>query len=234
MKRSRVLTITVATVIALAGAAALAVFWEKDMPHPANEERISVHFRGLGLNDSTGFLGRKWTGISLRYLDGSHYRVDYEAPGYNAFAGYYPDGSRREVGTCMVWVLEVDTTMPYPDFSDVEESRCYKPDGTLGSEVRDGTGVQTIWNPDGTKVSEQHLEKHVRTLQRNWHDNGQLSVELRYEEGSVHGPFTSFHPNGQVHMTGEHRLGFRVGVWTTYAPDGTVTEIKDYGAPNGE
>ncbi len=235
MKRTRVLTIAVATVCALTGTAALVVFWEKDMPHPSAESWITAHYRGLGREaDSTGLMGYMWSGVTQLSEDGGYWRMNFEAPGYNEFVGYYPDGSIREIGTCMVHMTDILPEVPTPDFHDVDSSRCYKPDGTLGSEVVNGTGIQTIWRPDGTKIWELHLEDHVRTLHRMWYDNGQLRGEQAYEDGFVHGPFTSYYEDGQVQMTGEYDLGERVGVWKTYEQDGTLWSEEDYTNPDGE
>jgi len=229
MKLKSELIITASVLCLLIGTGSLWVFSEKDMPHPMNEQLFTAHYRGLGKDvDSTGLMGYMWSGVTQRFGDGGYYRMDFEAPGFNAFAGYYPNGSKREVGTCMVEMMGIMPVMPYPDFHDVDTSRCYKPDGSLGSEVINGTGVQTVWLPDGTKIWELHLKDHVRTFRRSWHENGQLQTEQRYEQGAVHGPFTSYYPDGQVETQGEYDLGDRVGVWKRYEPDGTVWSEEDY------
>ena len=233
MKRTTELTTATVALVGLVGAGALWVFSEKDIPHSTNEDWITGHYRGLGQDvESTGLIGYMWTGVTLRFEDGGYWRMDFEEPGFNPFVGYYPDGSVREVGTCMVEMVNSGPVMPSPDFHHVDSSQCYRPDGTLGSEVIDGTGIQTVWSPGGIKLWELHLENHVRTLRRSWHDNGQLQTEQRYEQGGVHGPFTHYYPDGQVQMTGEYDRGERVGVWTRYFEDGTVMSVDDYTTPD--
>lgn len=229
MKRTRALGIAGAVVCALAGTAALVVLSEKDIPHSSNEDWITAHYRGLGLNtDSTGLTGYMWTGVTMRFHDGGYYRAEFDSPGFNPFVGYYPDGSIRETGTCMVEMVNSEPVMPSPDFHHVDSSQCYRPDGTLGSNVINGTGIQTVWTSGGTKIWELHLENHARTFRRSWYENGQLQTEQRYEQGAVHGPFTMYYENGQVQMTGEYNLGERVGVWKQYEPDGTLWSEEDY------
>ncbi|MFU8828927.1 MAG: toxin-antitoxin system YwqK family antitoxin [Phycisphaerales bacterium] len=235
MKRRTDLVIAAAAICVLVGTGSFWVFSEKDIPHSSNEQWMTAHYRGLGQDTkSTGLMGYMWTGMTMKFDDGGYYRAEFKAPGFNPFVGYYPDGSKREVGTCWVEMVNSNPVMPSAVFSYVDTSRCYKPDGSLGSEVRNGTGVQKVWLPDGTKVWELHLQNHIRTLHRRWHDNGQLSDEKAYEDGAVHGPFTSYYPDGKVQTTGEYDLGKNSGVWTHFWPDGTVMSTKDYRVSESE
>lgn len=235
MKRKSELIIAASVLCVLVAIGSLWVFSEKDIPHSSNEEWITAHYRGLGQNTgSTGLMGFMWTGVTMRFDDGGYYRAEFERPGFNPFVGYYPDGSIRETGTCMVEMVNSGPVMPSPDFHHVDSSRCYRPDGTLGSEVINGTGIQTVWSSDGTKIWELHLEDHVRTLHRMWYENGQLLSEQAYKDGFVHGPFTSYYEDGQVEAQGKYDLGERVGVWKRYEPDGTLWSEEDYTSPDDE
>ncbi|MEM7227524.1 MAG: hypothetical protein AAF432_01785 [Planctomycetota bacterium] len=162
--------------------------------------------------------------------DGGHWRYEFTQPGINEFTGYYPDGTVREQGTILISMVDILPSMPLPD-GDPVTSQCFKPDGSLGSEVVDGTGVQTIWLADGTKVWELHLKNSSRVHLRSWHDNGQLNFEYGFKDNHWHGPYVRYHRNGQLQTQGQYERSEKVGIWTYYDEQGIVASTEDHGTP---
>ena len=65
----------------------------------------------------------------------------------------------------------------------MKEGKYYDPSGKLGSEVKDGTGVQTYWNTSGVKVWELGLKGYKRARVSMWDDNGKLLAKKNYVDG---------------------------------------------------
>ena len=69
---------------------------------------IIGYYRGLGLTDGPGYMGKNWfrllelrEGDSNTFL-GGYWEVDIDGLGYNQYRGYYLTGVLREEGLCMV------------------------------------------------------------------------------------------------------------------------------------
>ncbi|MCA9187661.1 MAG: hypothetical protein KDA99_18660 [Planctomycetales bacterium] len=202
-------------------------WWPKSQPLSINEEFYTGHYRGLGLTNGTSFFGKRFFRLVVQDGKCGYWEVDYGEPGYNAYRGFYPDGVCREEGECFV-EINGGIEDPAPDSSNVRWGKYYKPDGTLDSEVVNGTGTQTFWYPNGTKRWELVLRDYARLRHSMWFDNGQLSQTQHYVDGEVDGKFESFHKNGTVRLQGEYANGDREGVWTRFDENGKVTSIEDY------
>ncbi len=229
MKRSSTIFVLVAL---LPVPLVLALGWsamEKSVPHPMNEAVMSAHYRGFGLQGAPGILGRKWTAVTYVPPDaGGYWRFEFEAEGYNRFRGYYPDGTLREEGECYVEVMGLPP-QPFPDPHNLHSARCYRPDGSLFSEVINGTGVQTICTPEGVKTWELELKDFQRVRLTMWHPNGRLQQELQYVSGKPHGLFVTYDAEGRKTTEGAYKTGERTGTWTRYDPDGSVVSLEQYG-----
>ncbi|MHC4260015.1 MAG: toxin-antitoxin system YwqK family antitoxin, partial [Planctomycetota bacterium] len=123
---------------------------------------------------------------------------------------------------------------PIPDEHKVLWSKCYKPDGTLCSEVENGTGTQMYWTPQGTKIWELELVNFERVRHTMWYRNGQLYVTETLVNGLVDGPFVSYYRSGVKLREGAYSKGDRVGKWIRYNEDGSVSKIEDYTAPTSQ
>lgn len=192
---------------------------EKSVSHPMAPSFVTAHYRGLGLDDMPGLLGRQWSGITYVYdTHGGSMHIDYAGPGPNKFTRYYKDGSVSEEGLIPAAPLEggLHGDLPYPG-EDPIQSRSYHPDGSLVAEVRDGTGVQLIHFDDGTPYWELHLEDGQRTRLRKWYENGQLRMDKH-------------HDNGNVELRGEYKNGKPHGTWTRYHPDGSIKSEETHNA----
>ena len=94
------------------------------------------------------------------------------------FLGRYPSGTIREEGICEVeWVAEC---IPMPNTNRTHFGRYYRPDGTLGSDIRGGTGVQTYWNDEGVKLGELELDSLQLIRVTMWDRNGDRIHEERH------------------------------------------------------
>lgn len=202
-------------------------WWPKSQPLSINEDVYTGYYRGLGLSDGTGFYGKQFFRLVVDDGTNGYWEVDYSQPGYNSYCGFYPNGTCREVGECFVEINGGDLD-PAPDSNDVKSGKYYKPDGTLGSEVADGTGTQTLWYLDGKKRWELVLHDYKRVQHSVWYENGQLRQTQHYLNDAVDGEFESYHENGAVSLRGAYAEGIRVGVWTRFDENGDVESVEDY------
>ena len=216
------LTIPLLFAIVLAG-----LWWlPKSRPLSINPDYIG-HYRGLGLIKSPDFFGMHFYRISVMDGENGHCEVDCGASGYNQYRGFYPNGVCREEGECFV-EMNGSLIEPVPDLHNVRSAKYYKPDGTLGSEVTDGTGTQTYWYPDGIKRWELVLDDYKRSELKTWYANGQLQKTKQFVDAKAHGEVKSFHENGQLKVQGEFANGKNVGVWIFYDESGKVTNTIDH------
>ncbi len=213
----------------LSGVPAIMCFIPKSMPHPMNEDCITLHYRGLELLDNNGILGRQYTAVtSISSDDGGEWRGEFLEEGYNPFERYYPNGTLREEGACSFEIMGFEHC-PFPDWHDLQWSRCYLPDGTLASKVVDGTGTQTLFTPEGVKVWELVLKDYQRVRYTLWYPNGQILGTSQYTiDGFEDGPFVNFHDNGKKRLEGAYKHGERIGKWTHYDRNGLVEWVDDY------
>lgn len=187
---------------------------------------IGFDFRGAPA--ALRWLGPYWQSVTGGEPGNSAYfRVELNGMGFNPFKSYYPDGTLQQEGACYVSPNGPEKE-PFPNLHRLDWARCYKPDGTLASEVVDGTGTQTLWTPDGTKTWELKLEDGQRAELKMWYPSGQLGLEQPYRDGQKHGSFTAYHPNGNKKTEGAYRNGDRAGKWIRYNEDGTVKSTEDY------
>lgn len=201
-------------------------FWPKTQPFEFGGGRTG-YYRGLGLVESDAFfVGKSYYLVNCPTDNGAYCEVRFRGTGYNDFRGYYQDGRLREEGECFVELLGFHDR-PYPDFNNVRSGRYYKPDGTIGSRIEDGTGIQTYWTADGTKTWELELRRHKRVRLSWWYPNGQIMTRYTYVDGKRHGPFVSYYSSGKKKTEGAHSVGQCSGKWIRYNEDGSIKEIED-------
>ncbi len=202
--------------------------WPKSIPHQMSPSDMRLYYRGFGFNDGTGIFGKRWYAVTFDPEDdGSHWQFEFIEPGYNPFKAYYADGTLQQEGECLIEVMGFENG-PYPDWHNLRWAKCYRPDGSLGSEVIDGTGIQTQWMPGGTKTWELELLNYQRTAHTMWYPNGQLHAHQAYVNGRVHGPFISYYPSGAKQTEGAYDAGRRVGTWIRYNEDGSVESSESH------
>ncbi|MHC4621624.1 MAG: toxin-antitoxin system YwqK family antitoxin [Planctomycetota bacterium] len=192
-----------------------------------NSPAFVSYYRGFGFTDGNSLIwGKQYYLIKTFWSDGFYCETRYEGPGYNDFRRFYPNGGLAEQGRCFVDLLF--GIEPIPDEDNVEWSKCYKPDGSLGSEVLNGTGKITYWTPQGSRREQVELD-HFRTVRRSyWYPNGQLSGTAEYVDGLEDGPYVSYYQSGAKRTEGAYSKADRVGKWLRYNEDGSISEIEDY------
>ena len=200
--------------------------WPKSMPHPVSPDYMQFLYRGFAINDGTSIFGKQLFAVAMENeFDGSHWRVECITEKYNPYKAYYSDGTLLHEGECMNQFMYF-ADGPYPDWYDVRWAKCYKPDGSLGSEVIDGTGTQMIWLQDGTKIWELKLANYQRAAHTKWYPNGQLHVHQKYKDGRVHGSFIGYYPSGVKQIEGAYEAGERTGEWIRYNEDGAIDSTE--------
>lgn len=171
------------------------IAWPRSMPLSFNKDLYTGYYTGLGLTDDASPLGRRfyrvhiddigfipcgYMEVDVRGAGQAPFRGDYSHGAYYPYRGYYPDGTPREVGECRVEFLGLPT-QPYPDHHDIRNGRFYKPDGSLGSVVSDGSGVQIYWYPDGQIRWRLELKDYKRVRCQMWDRNGKLRTDEIYK-----------------------------------------------------
>lgn len=207
------------------------IFWAWPKSHTLTVSDYFVgHYRGFGI---PGFenpvLGKRYYLVTINLPGAGYFKVKHRGPGYNDFKRFYPNGKLAEEGQCLVEYF--DSPEPEPDYHNLLWSKCYKPDGSLCSEVKNGTGTQIYWAPDGIKTWELELADFKRVRLSTWHPNGQLWNALDYIDGLVDGPFVGYYPSGAKKIEGAYSKGDRVGKWTRFNEDGSISKIEDYNLP---
>ena len=187
------------------------------------------HYRGLGLWEGPGLFGRSYYRITFSSTDPEDglCEVYFSGYGFNRFRGEYPNGVLREEGECLV-EPNGDSEDPMPDIHQVKWGNYYRPDGSLGSEIRDGTGVQIYWSREGVKLWELELRNFQRVRVSWWYPNGKLLMKQTYLDGLVHGPYVSYYPDGTKKSEGEYSRGEESGTWTRFDEDGKVDSTAQY------
>lgn len=129
-----------------------------------NDDHIG-YYRGLGWIEEPGFFGKNF--YRLRILTGGGDPIEYvnvdvfiDEKDSCPFRAHYPDGTLRLQGVGSVEFTGYGGNEPVPNIDYPRAGNYYRPDGTLGSEIVDGTGVATIWNVDGAKMSEWRIEDY--------------------------------------------------------------------------
>ena len=200
--------------------------YPKAIPHPMGA-MFTAYYTGLGLPGASGLFGKHWGRVEMLVDDGGKWVFQFRKEGYNPFEGYYPDGTIREEGECLVELMGFHD-QPFPDTRAVRTSKCYLPDGSLASEVNNGTGIQTYWTPSGVKIWELTLKESIPERLTRWYPNGQLIQKQEYVKGKRHGPANAYYQNGDIRFVGSHNFGKRNGRWEHYQADGKLEYVEVY------
>jgi len=177
-------------------------WWPRSAGLSCNPKWFTGYYRGLGLTDGPGLLGRSWYRVEFAVTEPEHGKciVFFDEPGFNRFEARYPDGSLRAEGECYV-TLNGGSLDPVPEINNVKSGRYYKPNGELGSEVVNGTGTETYWAPNGTKLWELELKNYQRQQLSWWYPNGAKKVVGTYDGGKRVGPWSYYTENGELEKT---------------------------------
>ncbi|MBL7964209.1 MAG: hypothetical protein JNM31_10255 [Flavobacteriales bacterium] len=113
---------------------------------------------------------------------------------------YWPGGKPMSEITYVMGRPRGPYTTWYPD-GKVEEQGAWDLDRNTGTFKR--------WHPNGKLAQEFIFDQHgVRNgVQRYYHENGQLAVEVNVVNGQEEGTMKRFLPNGQVQSTADFHEG---------------------------
>ena len=147
---------------------ALGIFWlawhEKSVTLGLHKS-YTGYYRGLFNSE------KRFHRVEVDEGSGVRWIVDIDGEGWNTYRGYYADGTLREEGE-----IHVYPNGPYkeltPDRHVVRWGRFYKPDGSLGSEIKDGTGDQMLWYPNGQVAWHMKQVNGKRVSAQLWQPNG--------------------------------------------------------------
>ncbi|QDT01396.1 toxin-antitoxin system YwqK family antitoxin [Adhaeretor mobilis] len=187
-------------------------------------------YRGVGLHDGAGYFGKNWFRVHWETDDGISTEVLIDDYGYGPFQSYYPDGELRGTGLCLV---EPNGGMedPMPDEHDVLQGKFYAPDGSLLSEVINGTGTQTLCDAAGNIIWKLRLKAGTRREHWMFSSDGVTLSHTRYDHDElVNGAYISEHYNGKPKARGRYRSGYgsTVGNWYRFHDDGSLESITDH------
>lgn len=120
-----------------------------------------------------GFFGRHYYSVFANEGINGYLEFDVKVVGWNRYRAFYPDGVLREEGEIDVSLTGLPK-VPFPDQHKVKWGNYYRPDGSLGSTVRDGTGEQMIWYPNGQLRWKLVLKNYERVSLEMWSEQGKL------------------------------------------------------------
>lgn len=171
MKRRLHLYLVLALLVGLlVGLATLAVSVEKTRTLETSS-KWSASYSGLGIVDSNGVFGFQYREFLIDDLPNRTWSVSRVNSDCHPMVGYYPDGSICAKGFCRI---EGTGRNMYPLIDEVCEATTYKPDGTVGSRVVNGTGRFALYFPDGTLNWEFVFADYERISYSHWDEDGEL------------------------------------------------------------
>jgi len=203
--------------------AGLAAWWAWPKWEPPRGDGGEAGYMGFGLPRANNMLfGKRYIGIRYRSNQLSGY-ASFSRPGFNDFSIRYANGQLMQEGR---WFVRQQNSQqpPSPDPSHTEWARCYKPDGSLGSEVVNGNGTCTVWTSKGVKEREIVFEAGRAVRTSGFHGNGKpryVYVTEPANRALVHS--ITFARDG----TKEHETDHRTHKTRYYRPDGTIEKIEE-------
>jgi len=136
-----------------------------------NADHFTGYYRGFGLGDQPGLLGKNYIGVRF---EGEGEVVDTRFLSHDTarFTARFADGRLFAEGECRIKWMGLNE--PDPDsWNAVLNAKYFDPQGKLASEIVDGTGVQTYWTSDGVKVWERTVKDGKTTGLRRWSPTGE-------------------------------------------------------------
>jgi hypothetical protein len=159
------------------------------------------YYRGFGLTDERGLFGKYYYRIDtvLTLPEDGVCTIDYtDGSETHPFFACYPDGRIRAKGHCKV---TLDNLRQPISMQNIIDGVFLSPDGSITSQIEDGTGVETYWTFDGIKIWEASKVMSQATRVTMWHRNGQLYVVEHYKHGKKDGNFRFYAPDGALNRT---------------------------------
>jgi len=147
----------------------------------------TLYYCGLEIFDSNNILGKRYYKVVVSEGNLGYWVTFLSAGGinsYHSYKGFYASGQLKEEGEIFVEYFDFDLPpKPLPDRHIVWNGRYYKPDGTLGSEISQGTGTQTLWFSNGQIQWELELIDAVRVRHKHFREDGTIISSAEYVDG---------------------------------------------------
>lgn len=100
----------------------------------------------------------------------------------------------------------------------------YKPDGSVGAEIKAGQGWRRSYDDDGSLLIETpYRNGRIDGTERHF-DGGKLSASIAYAAGKTQGDVREFDPQGRVRMRGQYHDDVKDGEWVKLDETGKVVE----------
>lgn len=94
------------------------------------------------------------------------------------------------------------------------------------------SGLETRWDPNGTKRSERSYVKGILVQNNSWYENGQMRSEEDGNGRGFNGTESRWYEDGQLESQMTYSDGEMVGVWTTWHRNGQKS-FQQGGAGDG-
>ncbi len=185
-----------------------------------------AYYRGFGLTNNGGIWGKHFYAADFTF-EHEHdywytkYDVQSRGGGRAYFKGYYKHGAIAYEGECLI----AFSPQGHPSQLDLMCGpwvKYYKPDGTLGSQAVDGTGLHVWWTQNGEKTAQIETAQGKQLYVTRWYPSGQLRVHLPFVDGMFHGEAKQYWPNGRVKSVVAYEHGRPVGTSISYKEDGSI------------
>ncbi len=109
-------------------------------------------------------------------------------------------------------------------------AKSYRPNGTVGSHIRNGTGKWVTWYKNGKKEQEcNYVNGKLTGKLTMWYENGRKSSEAEFLDNVPHGQQIYYwHETGRKTYEGKYYHGQEHGRWIFYDKNGNITDVKEY------
>ena len=145
-------------------------------------EDATLYYRGFGFSENNNIWGKMYYKIVVSEYDCGYWVTTFRSAGFNHYKGFYANGKLKEEGEISVGLWGY-YDKPLPDRHMVRNGKYYRPDGTLGSTVSQGTGTQMLWYPNGQLRWELELVNGERVQLKTFKEDGRLRQHIKYVDG---------------------------------------------------
>ena len=120
----------------------------------------------------------------------------------------------------------------------ITQSKDYKPDGTVGAEVKKGNGFHRVWNDEGVLTDETPiLDGMIHGQKKGFDDSGTLRETTNYVKDKREGEYVSYDENKHPVIRGQYKNDQKEGQWVRLDAQGkekTQSEFKEGKLTNGK
>ncbi len=100
-------------------------------------------------------------------------------------------------------------------------AKCYKPDGTLGAEVKNGDGFRREFFEDGSVAIETPYQHgRINGERKEFFGTGKVSRTTQCVAGQAQGQYRQYDRDGKLQVSGSYKADQMDGTWIRYDPQG--------------